>query len=186
MTVGLRERNRAAAMNGARSAAFELMSVRGFDSVTVEEIASTAGVSPSTLYRYFGTKEALVLSSTRTDQLHERLARDTSQRTWAEAFIKAAAKVWGDDATAHVELGLVIANDSLLEAWERQLLDQRPVVAELFATRRSKSTGNKDEVRAAAALAVLTTTLLRWHREEGDKQALARRLTKSFQSVQEL
>ncbi len=172
-------------MDGARNAAFELMSVRGFASVTVEEIASAAGVSASTLYRYFGTKEALVLSSSRTDQLTERLAKDSSDRGWAEAFQKAATKVWGDDSTAHLELGLVIDNDALLDAWERQLLDQRDAIAELFAERRGKAAGNKDAVRGAVAVAVLTTTLLRWHRDGGDKQALARRLGKAFQALEE-
>lgn len=184
MSLGLRERNRVAAKDSARRAAFDLMTQRGFDAVTVEEIAATTGVSPSTLYRYFGTKEALVLSSSRTEQLIERLGSDTSRRGWAEAVQRAAAKVWGTDDTARQELGLIVANESLLHAWERQLLDQRTPLAELFAQRRDKSRGAKDDVRAAVAIAVLTATLLRWHRDDGDRKDLARLLKKAFQSAQ--
>ena len=41
-------------------AAVELVAVGGFEQITVEEIASHAGVSASTLFRCFPTKEALL------------------------------------------------------------------------------------------------------------------------------
>lgn len=170
-------------MDNARSTAFDLMSQRGFDAVTVEEIAAATGVSPSTLYRYFGTKEALVLSSSRIARLLQRLCKDASERGWAEATERAATKVWGSDETAHVELGLIIANGSLRDAWERQLLDLRPDIAALFAERRGKSPGAKDDVRASAAVGVLIATLTRWHRDGGDADDLRRRLRKGFQAL---
>ncbi|MDG2233265.1 MAG: helix-turn-helix domain containing protein, partial [Ilumatobacter sp.] len=59
--TGLRERNRQAAMGDVQRVAMRMMQASGFANVTVEEIAAMSGVSPSTVYRYFGTKEALVL-----------------------------------------------------------------------------------------------------------------------------
>lgn len=41
--------------------AMELFDRDGYDNVTVERVAADAGVSPSSVYRYFGTKEKLVL-----------------------------------------------------------------------------------------------------------------------------
>jgi AcrR family transcriptional regulator len=58
---GLRERKRTAAMYRIQTAALDLFEQRGFDDVTVEEIADASDVSPSSIYRYFGTKEELVL-----------------------------------------------------------------------------------------------------------------------------
>jgi AcrR family transcriptional regulator len=60
-------RTRTIARDAVRAAlsqtAFELARERGFDNVTVDEMAAAAGVSRSTLLRYFGTKEEAVLSA---------------------------------------------------------------------------------------------------------------------------
>lgn len=170
-------------MEQVRTVAFDLMHLHGFDAVTVEQIAAATSVSPSTVYRYFGTKEALVLSTERPGQLVERLEKDDSDRSPLAAFERAANKVWGPDGDAAIEIALVIANPALVERFERQLLDQRVAVAELFARRRvKKSPGVKDEALAAAAIAVLATAVLGWQRAGGDK-ALDKLLAKSFEAI---
>lgn len=58
---GLRARKRLAAMVRIQDVALDLFEERGFDGVTVEEVALAADVSPSSVYRYFGTKEEIVL-----------------------------------------------------------------------------------------------------------------------------
>lgn len=59
--LGLRARNRQRAMREIQRVALDLFDARGFDAVTVEEVAAMAEVSASTVYRYFGTKDRLVL-----------------------------------------------------------------------------------------------------------------------------
>jgi AcrR family transcriptional regulator len=62
MATGLRERWRINAMRTIQEKALDLFDERGFDAVTIEEIAAAAEVSPSSVYRYFGTKEGLVVA----------------------------------------------------------------------------------------------------------------------------
>lgn len=62
MVPGLRERKRRAAMRHIQRVALDLFDERGFQQVSVEQIAETAEVSPSSVYRYFGTKEGIVLA----------------------------------------------------------------------------------------------------------------------------
>jgi AcrR family transcriptional regulator len=62
MATGLRERWRINAMRTIQERALDLFDERGFDAVTIEEIAAAAEVSPSSVYRYFGTKEGLIVA----------------------------------------------------------------------------------------------------------------------------
>ena len=58
--AGLRQRKKQAAMRHIQHTAFALFEEKGFDNVTVEQVAEAADVSQSSIYRYFGTKEGLV------------------------------------------------------------------------------------------------------------------------------
>ncbi len=58
--VGLREQYRRTAMREIQERALDLFDERGFDGVTIEAVAAAAGVSASSVYRYFGTKEGLL------------------------------------------------------------------------------------------------------------------------------
>jgi AcrR family transcriptional regulator len=60
MTSGLREQKRINTWRAIRAAAVELISERGFDSVSVEEIANAAGVAKRTFFNYFESKEAVL------------------------------------------------------------------------------------------------------------------------------
>jgi AcrR family transcriptional regulator len=59
--VGLRERKRYAAMRLVQEVALDLFDAHGYADVTVERIAAASDISPSSVYRYFGTKEHVVL-----------------------------------------------------------------------------------------------------------------------------
>lgn len=60
--VGLRERKKARTKAAIREHAMRLFQKQGYQATTVEQIAEAAEVSPSTFFRYFPTKEDVVLT----------------------------------------------------------------------------------------------------------------------------
>jgi AcrR family transcriptional regulator len=60
-TTGLRERKKARTRDAIADAAISMFLDRGYDHVSVADVAAAAEVSKPTLFRYFATKEDLIL-----------------------------------------------------------------------------------------------------------------------------
>jgi AcrR family transcriptional regulator len=73
--AGRRDRKKQATRRALRNAALELVAVRGFAHVTVEDIAEAADVSTRTFFNYFPSKESAVIGADpeRIDELRESL-----------------------------------------------------------------------------------------------------------------
>jgi AcrR family transcriptional regulator len=75
LVSGLRERQKAERRQAISKAAVELFERQGFQTTTIEQIASQAGVSAPTVFKYFGNKQEIIL-----EILHEadrRALKDT-------------------------------------------------------------------------------------------------------------
>ncbi|MEK8129072.1 TetR family transcriptional regulator [Paenibacillus filicis] len=59
--MGLRERKKAKTMAAIQMNALRLFRELGYNATTVEQIAEAAEISPSTFFRYFATKEDVVI-----------------------------------------------------------------------------------------------------------------------------
>ncbi|MEU1700763.1 MULTISPECIES: TetR/AcrR family transcriptional regulator [Streptomyces] len=82
---GLRERKKIRTREAIRSAAYALIEQQGYDSTTVEQIAERAEVSPSTVFRYFPTKEDIVVTD-EYDEYDEPLLAELAARPAGEPW----------------------------------------------------------------------------------------------------
>ncbi|WP_025156393.1 TetR/AcrR family transcriptional regulator [Leifsonia aquatica] len=85
--MGLREKKAARTRGQILDAAAELFLSQGYDETTMEQIAESADIAPSTLYRYFPSKDLLLLGRlTESLQLGDALRERPAGEPVAEAL----------------------------------------------------------------------------------------------------
>jgi AcrR family transcriptional regulator len=84
---GLRERKKAKTRAAIREAAMTLFEQQGFAATTVEQIAESAEVSPSTFFRYFPTKEDVVLADDWDAPMAEAIRAQPPELSPADALM---------------------------------------------------------------------------------------------------
>jgi AcrR family transcriptional regulator len=138
---GLRQAKKRRTHAAIAAAAMELFAARGFDAVTVVEVAHAAGVSEKTVFNYFPTKEDLVFAGgeERRAALVAAL-RDRPPgtsllepfRAQTTAFLDRVAHDPVDSIVAvpRLVMGSPTLRDRLLVGWEREAAFLVPVIAE--------------------------------------------------------
>jgi AcrR family transcriptional regulator len=85
--IGLRERKKQQMRQAIRATALRLFGERGFEAVTVTEVAREANVSQGTVFNYFPTKEDLFYE--RMEVFEEDLLRAVRERKAGETALSA-------------------------------------------------------------------------------------------------
>src|ERR1700735_3172237 len=101
---GLRERKKARTRATIRAEALRLFREQGYHATTVEQIAAAAEVSPSTFFRYFPTKEDLVLQDDMDTRMIEALERQPAGLSPVAAVRAAAREVFASYTAADLDL----------------------------------------------------------------------------------
>lgn len=100
---GLRERKKVRTRRAIRSEAFRLFGEQGYNETTIEQIAAAAEVSQSTFFRYFPTKEQLVLTDDLDPLMIEAFRAQPADVPPLTAFRMAVAEVFAGLSTEDME-----------------------------------------------------------------------------------
>jgi AcrR family transcriptional regulator len=92
--AGLRERKKARTRASLREHALRLFLEQGYEKTTVEMIAAAAEVSPSTFFRYFPTKEDVVLQDDMDTRMIEAFDRQPPELAPLAAVRAAMRETW--------------------------------------------------------------------------------------------
>ena len=158
--LSLRERKKQQTRVQIAETARRLFVERGFDAVTVAEVAREADVSTGTVFNYFPTKEDLFYSG--MEVFEERLLDAVRDRPAGESVLAAVQRVVLDgiprlarDDTAEVvaSAARVVGSSRSLQAREREIVAR---YTEQLAALVAEETGRPaDDVEPAAVAAAL-------------------------------
>ena len=87
--LGLRDRKKIQTRESIRREAMRLIKENGYASTTVEQIAEAAEVSPSTFFRYFPSKEMVLMANDLDRVTVEALEQQPSEMLTLQAFRRA-------------------------------------------------------------------------------------------------
>src|ERR1700731_4927262 len=105
MTTGLRERRKQEARQAISGVAMAMFEARGFNGVTISQVAEAAGVAKMTVTNYFPRKEDLVFD--RAETIVRSLADVVAGRAPGESVLAAVRRDYAERiARADVTLGL--------------------------------------------------------------------------------
>jgi len=102
--AGLRERKKARTRAALREHALRLFREKGYQNTTVEQIAAAAEVSPSTFFRYFPTKEDLVLQDDMDVRMIEAFEQQPPGLGVIAAVRAATREVFGSNTDADLDV----------------------------------------------------------------------------------
>ncbi|MCW2915966.1 MAG: TetR-family transcriptional regulator [Actinomycetia bacterium] len=176
--LGLRERKKLKTRRAIQEHALRLFLANGYDATTVEQIAEAAEVSPSTFFRYFPSKEDVVVTDEYDPLIVESLRAQPGDLSPVEALRATLREIIGmmraEDRQRIVERVTLSMSVPALRArqWEN-MQDTQLLIAQTLAERVGRSPDDF-ELRAfsGALLGVWQATILTWVENVGESDLL--------------
>jgi AcrR family transcriptional regulator len=138
--MGLRERKKMKTHAQIQREALRLFREQGYDATTVEQIAEAAEVSPSTFFRYFATKEDVVLYDVLDPVMIAAFKAQPSELSPIQA-LRAAFRDVFDGLSAEESMqqreraALFLSVPQLRAAWMSEFAEGIQLLADLIAER---------------------------------------------------
>jgi AcrR family transcriptional regulator len=170
---GLRERKKARTRASIREHALRLFRENGYQATTVEKIAEAAEVSPSTFFRYFPTKEDVVIQDDMDTRMIEALEQQPPGLGSVAAVRAATRQVLASYTAADLDLvrestALMMTVPEIRARGVDELVRTIRVIGEAVARRTGRSADDL-AVRtvAGAIVGVIMAITLAWDGEPG-------------------
>ncbi|MGW3731632.1 TetR/AcrR family transcriptional regulator [Streptomyces sp. NPDC005148] len=177
---GLRERKKLKTRMAIRRSTYRLVAEQGYDATTIEQIAEAAEVSPSTVFRYFATKEDIVLTD-EYDPLMEaairnRPADEPPLRSMRFVVTETLATLLAtEEEEVRRRTRLMVEVPAIRARLSEAMSDTAKMLDRVLADRSGRSADDLAvRVFVAAVLGALREVTLYWgeHGQEGDLIAM--------------
>jgi AcrR family transcriptional regulator len=175
---GLRERKKARTRAAIREHALRLFREQGYQRTTVEKIAEAAEVSPSTFFRYFPTKEDIILQ----DDMDTRMIEALEQQPAGLAPLAAVRAAVREAFASYTEADLDVIRETTVMAvtvpevraramdeFARTIL----VISEALAKRAGRPADDLTvRTTAGAIIGVIMSITMPWEGWSNDRHAI--------------
>lgn len=173
---GLREATRRAVRAEIADAAMALFMERGFEETTVEQVAAAVGMSGRSVFRYFATKEDMVVGS--MEQVGHELAaalraRPADEPVWEalrRAFDEPLRALEDDGGLALARTTLLATTPSLRAAQQHKHAEWNALLAPAVVDRLTGPAATREyqaHAIVAAALACMDVAVEQWTASKG-------------------
>lgn len=173
---GLRERKKAATRDAIQQQALRLFLLQGFESTTVDEIAAAANVSHMTFFRYFPTKEDVVMADEYDPLIAELIAARPAGESAVDkvqcALRASLQRIYADERELVLARTRLILSTPRLRArlWDQERATERLIVDALGAQAVPGSEDLHPRAVAAACVSAMTTAVLIWAEQDGARE----------------
>lgn len=164
MMAGLRERKKEQTRRRIAEVALRLFDERGYDAVTVNEIAEAAGVAKVTLFSYFPTKECLVTDGVADDLAaivagrgEGRSPLDALREHYRSAAARGAGEVDVEALLARVRV--ISSHPALMGALHGVRMSERYELAAALTDWCAHANGPEGELMAQLMAAQITAAI---------------------------
>jgi AcrR family transcriptional regulator len=174
---GLAARKKERTRQQLADAAAQLFYQHGYDATTVDDIVAAVEVSPRTFFRYFPTKEDLVVALGQTsmgsflDALAERPASETLLTSVQRATANSFALSWQDTTRVRSFLTLLHDTPVLRARWLEESDHNRGLLAAVIAARTDGDlSGTRNLLIAGAIILAMDTALQVWFDQDEEDE----------------
>ena len=175
---GLRERKKARTRASIREHALRLFREQGYHATTVEKIAEAAEISPSTFFRYFPTKEDLVLQDDMDTRMIKALERQPAGLSPLAAVRAAIREMFASYSQADLDVVRQTTQLTMTVPEVRaRALDELArtigVISEAVARRAGRPADDLNiRVMAGSIVGVIMAITIPWDHEWSDRQTM--------------
>lgn len=192
MTKSLQSQKQQLVRDAIYDAAIELFADKGFDEVTVEEIAQAAGVSRRTFFRYFESKDDLLAQNVINygKALSAAIAgcpKSASPLETIRETVMAIAKQAAAMPRTRQVIQIAQRSASARQAYRSRMTEAEDAVSEAFASRFRNTSKDDLKARLFAGLtfSIMSSAIFSWYHGEYQEIALASKqalnlLTRTF------
>ncbi|MEV0275559.1 TetR family transcriptional regulator [Streptomyces sp. NPDC050610] len=177
--LGLRERKKIQTRQAIRRAAYRLFKEQGYDATPVDQIAAAADVSPSTVFRYFPTKEDIVLTD-EYDALMETALRarppgEAPLESIRQSILTPLRQAFEGEWEEMIERTRLLQEVPAIRSRSNEsMAESGRVLADVLCERTGRPAGDMEvEVLVGAVFGAFEAALMHWARNGHQEDLIA-------------